>query len=296
MNARRVAPDPQQDQAPGAAPAVPGAASAAPGRNRSRNALSRALARHQVTVFVLVTMAVSWVFIPVADGGLLPHGPMLAALLVLAGVSGRRGISGLWAQLSRWRVGCQWHLVAAGIFLVVHGAALAVSAAIGVGMADPGTVLSVGTLVGIWIPLVLLGGQWEEPGWLGYLLRRLRDRVVGPPLLVLLVAGLIRMVWHTPLVLLGTIPWYDYVFGVLALQVILSWLYDRTGGSVLVPMTCHLFANLSMASVLPLVDEPDRGLYWLVLVLVEVAVAGGLLLTTRGRTARRGPTTRAPGR
>jgi hypothetical protein len=29
-------------------------------------------------------MLLSWLFIPVADGGLLPHGPMLAALLVLA--------------------------------------------------------------------------------------------------------------------------------------------------------------------------------------------------------------------
>lgn len=52
-----------------------------------RRGLRRVLTRYQVPVFVVLSMLLSWMFIPVADGGLLPHGPMLAALLVLA--SGR---------------------------------------------------------------------------------------------------------------------------------------------------------------------------------------------------------------
>ncbi|WP_369133303.1 CPBP family intramembrane glutamic endopeptidase [Modestobacter sp. I12A-02662] len=261
-----------------------------PGRSRGRAALDR----HQGTAFVLLALAISWVVLPVSDGGLLPHGPMLAALLVLAGVSGRRGVGRLWAQMTRWRVGRRWYLVAVGVFLAVHGAALAVGAAAGVRMADLGTAFSVGTLLGIWVPLVFLGGQWEEPGWLGYLLGRLRALGIGSALLVLLMAGVVRMVWHTPLLLLGTIPWYDYVFGSLALQVILTWLYDRTGGSVPVPMLGHLFSNLTMATVISLVAEPDRGLYWLVLVLVELAVAVGILLAARGRLVQP-RTTEAPG-
>jgi hypothetical protein len=169
----------------------------------------------------------------------------------------------------------------------MHGAALTVSAMSGLQVDATASALTAGTLLGIWVPLVLTGGQWEEPGWLGYLVRRLQDATVYSPLLVLLVAGLVRMVWHTPLVLLGAIPWYDYVFGSLALQVILLWLYNRTGGSVLVPMVCHLFSNLTLATALPLVAEPDRWRYWLVLVVIEVAVAVGLLVATRGRLGLR---------
>jgi hypothetical protein len=248
-----------------------------------KNVLSPALARRQVMVFVLVTMAISWAFVPIADGALLPHGPMLAALLVLAGVSGRRGVHDLWAQMTRWRVGWRWYLIAPGIIVAMHAAALAVSAASGLGMADDGVPLTVGALLAVWIPLVFLGGQWEEPGWCGYLVRHLQQVEVRSPLMVLLVAGSVRVLWHTPLVLLGSIPWFDVVFGILALQVIFLWLYNRTGGSVLVVMICHLFANLTMATILPLVAEPDRGRYWLVVVLLEAAVAVGLLLATRGR-------------
>jgi membrane protease YdiL (CAAX protease family) len=72
-----------------------------------------------------------------------------------------------------------------------------------------------------------------------------------------------------------------------ALQVILMWLYNRTGGSVLVPMVCHLFSNLTMATVLPLFAEADRGRYWLTFTVVEAAVGLGILLATRGQLGRR---------
>jgi hypothetical protein len=249
---------------------------------QSPNRLRRFTARHQITVFVLLTMLVSWMFVPVADGGLLSHGPMLAALLVLALVAGRRGVAGLLRHMSRWRVRWTWYLIAPGIFLGMHGIALGIGSAIGVEISATGSSITAGALLGIWLPLVVLGGQWEEPGWLGYLVRRLQE-VRHAPLLVLLIAGLVRVVWHTPLVLLGTIPWYDYLLGIFALQIILMWLYNRTGGSVFVPMICHLFSNLTLATVLPLVAASDRGLYWLTFALIEAAVGLGIVLATRGR-------------
>jgi hypothetical protein len=254
--------------------------------------LRRVLARHQVPVFVALTLLLSWAFIPVADGGLLPHGPMIAALIVLALVIGRRGVAELGRQLVRWRVPWAWYLVAPGLFLAMHGAALAVAGALGVERSATGPALSAGAWLAIWLPLVLVGGQWEEPGWLGYLTRRLQD-LRHAPLLVLLVAGLVRVAWHTPLVLAGTIPWYDFALGIFALQIILMWLYNRTGGSLLIPMICHLFSNLTLATVLPLLAEADRGLYWLVFSVIEAAVGLGIVLATRGRLGRRpGPRAR----
>jgi hypothetical protein len=248
--------------------------------------LRRVLVRHQVPVFVALALLLSWAFIPVADGGLLPHGPLLAALIVLALVAGRRGVADLGRQLVRWRVPWAWYFVAPGVFLAMHGIAFAVATGLGVERSAGGPALSAGAWLAICLPLVLAGGQWEEPGWLGYLVHRLQD-IRHAPLLVLLVAGLVRVAWHTPLVLAGTIPWYDFALGIFALQIILMWLYNRTGGSLLIPMICHLFSNLTMATVLPLLAETDRGLYWLVFSVVEAAVGLGILLATRGRLGRR---------
>ena len=72
-----------------------------------------------------------------------------------------------------------------------------------------------------------------------------------------------------------------------------SWLFvPLTGGSVLVPMVCHLFSNLTLATFLPQFAESDRWHYWLVFVVIEAAVAVGLLLATRGRLGQPAPDVR----
>jgi hypothetical protein len=44
-----------------------------------------------------------------------------------------------------------------------------------------------------------------------------------------LAVGIIRIIWHAPLVAYGTIPWYDDIFGIFALQIIFTWLYNGAG-------------------------------------------------------------------
>jgi hypothetical protein len=53
-------------------------------------------ARHQMVLFVLLTLLISWSFVIPADGGLISYGPMIAAFSVLAVVAGRGGVAGLW--------------------------------------------------------------------------------------------------------------------------------------------------------------------------------------------------------
>ena len=57
--------------------------------------------RHQMVIFVLLTYLISWSFVIPADGALIPYGPMIAAFIVLAVVAGRRGVTGLWKQMTR---------------------------------------------------------------------------------------------------------------------------------------------------------------------------------------------------
>lgn len=256
---------------------------------RSTSSWRRLTTRHQLALFVIATLVLSWSFVPLSAADLLAQGPMLAAFLVLALVSGRPGVRELWQQMTRWRVGWGWYVVAPGLMVAMHVLALAVSGVLGLERADGAATPTLPALLSVWGLLLLAGGQWEEPGWLGYLARRLQELVTSAPVGVLLLAGLVRMVWHTPLVLSGAIPWYDFVFGTFALQTILLWLYYRTGGSILLPLICHLFSNLTWRTFMPLIAEPDQRSYWLVFVVVEVCVALGLVLATRGRLGWSGP-------
>jgi hypothetical protein len=242
---------------------------------------------------VVLAYLISWASVIPAEGGLLPQGPMIAAFIVLAIVAGRRGVAGLWQQMTHWRVGARWYLIAPGIIIGIHLATLAMQLLLGARVASTAHLRSP-AYFNLLLPLILLGGWWEEPGWMGYLLRRFQERFLRVPLLAALSGGLIRMAWHTPLLVYGKISWYDYLFYSLALQVILTWLYNRTNGSVLVPMLGHLFSNVLFATMYPLFQGSGQQQYWVILVLTSCVFAAGLILATRGRLGARGEASLKP--
>jgi uncharacterized protein len=238
--------------------------------------------RYQVAIFVLLAYLISWAVIIPMQGALIPHGPMIAAFIILAIVAGRPGVSSLWQGMTRWRVGWQWHLLAPGIIIAIHLTTLGIILASGARITNTGHLQSLPAYLGVIAPLVLLGGWWEEPGWTGYALRRFQQRFTQAPLMAALATGLIRMVWHTPLLLYGKIPWYDYIFYSFALQFILTWLYNRSKGSVLIAMIGHLFSNIMFATMYPLVSAANQGQYWVLLVVVAWLFVLGILIATRG--------------
>jgi uncharacterized protein len=237
-----------------------------------------------MVLFVLLTYLISWSFVIPAGGALIPYGPMIAAFIVLAVVVGRSGVAGLWKQMTRWRVGWKWWLLAPGVLIAVHLCAFAINIALGARIVNTAHVESLPVYLSVTVlPLLLLGGQWEEPGWMGYAQRRFQDRFVASVLKATLVVGIFRVIWHTPLLAYGAIPWYDFVFGIFALQIIFTWLYNGSGASVLIAMIAHFFSNVMTATVKPLFSPTDQESYWLIMIAVEVFIALGMLIATKGR-------------
>ncbi|WP_205473680.1 CPBP family intramembrane glutamic endopeptidase [Nocardioides sp. SYSU D00038] len=236
--------------------------------------------------FVGLTLLLSWSPLLVADGTLLPHGPMLAALAVLWVLAGRAAAGTLLRRLVAWRVGLRWWICAPGLVVVAHALALAAATAAGVVEVRP-EALTWTVVAATVLPLVLLGGQWEEPGWLALLLDRLQGHRGWSPWLVLTLASIVRVAWHLPLAVEGVIPWFDLLLGVVALQVLLTWLYNVTGGSLLLPMVCHLTSNSAMALVRETLGEGEDHAYWAVYTAAVVLVALCLLVATRGRLGLR---------
>ncbi len=100
----------------------------------------------------------------------------------------------------------------------------------------------------------LFAAVLEEPGWRGFLLPRLQDRF--SPLITTLLVWVPWSLWHLPLDLSGSIArdWMYYlqvriVFG-LAMALILTWLYNRSGGNLLAIAIFHAGMN-SFPFILP---------------------------------------------
>jgi uncharacterized protein len=96
-------------------------------------------------------------------------------------------------------------------------------------------------LAALVIPAVL-----EEVGWRGYALPRLQRRV--GPLMASLVIGVVWAGMHLPLWLLPDFGFADqsiplYFAQVMAISVLLAWLYNAADGSVLLTGTAHAAVN-----------------------------------------------------
>ena len=90
------------------------------------------------------------------------------------------------------------------------------------------------------------GGTNEEPGWRGFALPKLQAKF--SPLIASLILGIIWGLWHAPIYL----PQYGSIFqftifllNTLKITIMLTWLYNRTEGSVLATALLHSIGNLS---------------------------------------------------
>jgi len=207
------------------------------------NTIHTLIKRHPIITFVTLTYLLSWWSAPFADGRIIPYGPALAALIVLAITAGRQGLGNWWRRITRWRVAWYWYVIGPGIIASYQSLAFALNLLLGADLASYPQLPAMGTI----ITLLLLGGLWEEPGWSGYALPKLQERFANRPngaLLAALVVGVFRAIWHLPLFIYGHIPWFDIFLFEIGAQLIIAWLYNQSGGSVLIVMWYHLASNI----------------------------------------------------
>lgn len=177
--------------------------------------------------------------------------PTIAATAIVFVLGGPPAIWNLLAGFTRWKVGFGWYLAA--LFLVAAPLAAAliymVSGNSVKGVA-PG--VTAWALIGQFVFTVFSGPVSEEAGWRGFALPRLQQRhgaVVASLILGTLWAG-----WHIPLFFESGparpgIPFPIYFVIVLVLSILFTWLYNNTGGSLLITALAHLSFNLNGAFI-----------------------------------------------
>jgi membrane protease YdiL (CAAX protease family) len=117
----------------------------------------------------------------------------------------------------------------------------------------------------------------EEVGWRGFALPRLQAKT--SPLIACLVIGLLWTPWHAPLWHAEGAPiftwdlWITMFLTIVPSSVITGWLYNRSGGSILVAGIAHAMSNTVGKFVLaPQLDERSIGLTWLAFAVLLVVL------------------------
>jgi membrane protease YdiL (CAAX protease family) len=204
--------------------------------------VTRFVKNNSFVVFVVLAYIFSWWLVPL-NAGMLPVGPLLAALLVVGLSEGKAGVKAWGSQVVRRGSDWRWYAVAVAIPLVITFIVAGLNFLLGAQLVAPID----WTIPFKILPIMLVfSGMWEEPGWTGYALPHLYKRF-GPSLAgtlsATLVMAVIRTGWHLPLMLSGDIYWSDIVL-VIAAQFVFTWLFNRTGGVVLAVMLFHLMNNI----------------------------------------------------
>ena len=239
------------------------------------------LKRYEMVFFFLLTYVLSWWSVPLMDGALIPQGPMFAAILLVALTTGRLGLRAYWKQLTQWRAGW-WYLI--GPLLIVGYTAIAYVINLWSGATQVETPQLLA--LGVFVQLLFFGGQWEEPGWTGYALPRLEERFANRSngqWIAALVLGVFRAIWHLPLFLAGKLYWFDIFMFSFAMQIIIAWLYHRSGRSVPAVMLFHLTSNVLGATMFPVFAGADRLMFYALFMSLAMGFALMLVWFSRIR-------------
>jgi membrane protease YdiL (CAAX protease family) len=268
--------------------------------------------RHPLPTYFALTFAISWgcILIVIGPGGflgtteipevLLPFvylatlaGPSVAGILLTGLVDGRAGFREIGSRLLRWRVGVHWYAVALLTApLLITAILFALSLTSPVFVPAIVTVDNKASLLLTGIVMGLVVGFFEELGWTGFAVPRLRPRygVLATGLIV----GFLWGAWHFPLFAgsgssSGALPPALYLAVLLfsflpPYRVLMVWVLDRTR-SLLVVMLMHAPLAASQLTLIPLAisgvhvvtyDLVFAAALWVFVVAVAVANRGQL--------------------
>jgi uncharacterized protein len=198
--------------------------------------------RHPLITFFVLTYAITWVFVPFGSFG--AFGPLIAALIVIPLTQGVAGLKELGLRMIRWRVRWYWYVVAIGIPLGVVLLTVGLNVALGASAPSLVQLSSVSTILLVFAVRLLNpvdGALGEEPGWRGFALPGLQSTL--SPLVATLILGVLVTGWHVPLLFLeeGLQPSIivGFLLGTVAVTFWYAWLFNHTGGSVLITIVSH---------------------------------------------------------
>ena len=253
--------------------------------------------RYELVVFFALSYLIAWSTLPF--GSFLAFAPIVSAIVVVLIAEGLPGLARLGRRLIRWRVNWIWYAAAIGLPLLVHAVAISLNMAAGA----PAPSL---TQFQPWYAVLLLfglrmvnftdGPLGEEPAWRGFAQPRLQSR--WSPLASAALLGVLITGWHLPLVFMRQ---FDLGLPDILTTVVVTfwyaWLFNRTGGSVLLPLIAHVTEGcINTQALWPAGPDADRETWMWLISWTLLAVALLIFDRKSWRTAPESAIDRVPDR
>ena len=216
--------------------------------------------------------------------------PAIAAVVVTAWTMGRPGVRDLLARVARWRVPLRWWLAALSpaAFLAIALMTMVVAGKPLPSVADFGRFSGLPAigLVGVLLLITFVGALGEETGWRGYALPQLQRQF--SPLTSSLILAVLWFLWHVPQFFViatyrdfNPVQYVGMLLGLTCGAVVLTWLYNRSGSSILLVIVWHGLYNVVSGT------QAATGMI-AAIVSTLVMVQGVALIVLEVRARRRG--------
>jgi membrane protease YdiL (CAAX protease family) len=214
--------------------------------------------------------------------------PSTVAIVLVAVLHGKAGVRKLLRRLLIWRVGAGWWVALVLLSTLALGA---VGLSVLFGGDTPDIDVTIPGAVILFLFFIFPGSAGgEEIGWRGFALPLLQaDRSALGASVVL---GGVWGIWHLPLYLTGAdirplslfAPWVLIAVGA---SVIYTWMYNGTGGSLLIVVLFHAASNLFLTVFLvdPFEDQLTRP--FLIYVALTILAASVVVAATGPATLSR---------
>jgi membrane protease YdiL (CAAX protease family) len=182
--------------------------------------------------------------------------PATSALILTALTGGRGAMRNLWARLFLWRVNWKWWVAA-----VLGQPALLVLAAVTLNLFSKDTTISPEPLASVGafivnVVMLLIATLGEEIGWRGVALPGLQQQNSAFKSSAIL--GLLWGIWHIPFwLLLDTFDQFGISYlglnllFVVPLTFYITWFFNHSDQSLLLPVMLHLTFNIVNTILLP---------------------------------------------
>ena len=253
--------------------------------------------RYELVSFFVLSYLIAWSTLPFGTFG--AYAPLISAIIVVLIAEGLPGLARLGRRIIRWRVNWIWYAAAIGLPLLVHAVGIGLNMAAGA-PAPSGDQFqpwyAVLMLFGIRMINFTDGPLGEEPAWRGFAQPRLQSK--WSPLASAALMGVLITVWHLPLVFM---PQFDLALPDIVSTVVVTfwyaWLFNRTGGSVLIPLIAHVTEGcVNTQALWPAGPNADRE-EWTWLIAWALLVIALLIFDRKSwRTAPESAIDRVPGR
>ncbi len=256
--------------------------------------------KYPLAFFILLTFFISWLPWYSGGQGIFVFGPTLAGLLTIIVIAGKEGLQEITLRAIRWRVGWKWWLIALFLPALLTLAAIGINVLLGGSIPVFTFIKQDWYLLPVFFVITLVGGPLgEEFGWRGFALPRLQEK--WNPMLASVIIGVIWGLWHLPQFFnpnaihyeLGLTRFPLYLLAEIGLATIMTWVYNKTRGSLLVGGFIYhnadnfwgmvLLTQATMSTALSGSDTAHVDLQlWMISTLVGFAAAVILAIATKG--------------